>query len=428
MAKYQDLFFRFLGDAKDLDAASRKANTALGSTERESSKTKRAMDGLDRAVVGFVATIGAREILTFAKDSAELAQQAEAAGESAEKVLGPALETVHQNLDGVRQAMGLNSLEVDQIIAQFGLLTESYFETDEAQAEFIEELIRTGGDLAAFKGDVSEAPDAIAAFGAALRGEFDPLEQFGVKLSEAAIQEKELELRADPLNDTLSEQELRIKAIQELIEEKAGPALGALADAMERGDTKGEELNSRLEDLQIQLGTKLEPALEGVLSFVLEILESWDNLMNSFESTALGQLMGDIERWTSTVLGPFRDTIVSISGWLDKMTGNIGKGASAISGSKGKFNDDAPGSVKGKGFAKGGVVPGPKGAPRLVKAHGGEEIVNPDMGGGGGDVYHIAVTAGVGDANEIARQIVEALQVYNQTNGAVPVTVRQSES
>lgn len=49
--------------------------------------------------------------------------------------------------------------------------------------------------------------------------------------------------------------------------------------------------------------------------------------------------------------------------------------------------DPVPAANKGKrgynllGFAEGGVVPGPKGAPRLVVAHGGETITPPDKGG-----------------------------------------------
>jgi hypothetical protein len=426
--KYNDLFFRFLGDAKDLDQATRKANQALGSTDRESSKTKTSIGNLNRAVGGFVATIGAREVLTFAKDAAELAMQAEAAGESAEKVLGPALQTVHTNLDGVRQAMGLSSLELDTIIAQYGLLTEQYFETDEAQAAFIEDLVRMGGDLAAFKGDVSAAPEAVAAFGAALRGEFDPLEQFGVKLSEAAIQEEILRLKADPLNDTLSDQELRIAAIQSLINDKAAPALGSLAEAIERGDTKGSELNARLDDMKIKLGDKLQPALEGVLSFLLDVIEGWERLTTDFDNTKLGQWVQKLEpvgavlKWIgdnllniSAALNIIREAWDKVKGFWNTITSGIGSAAKWI------------GAIPG--FAKGGTVPGPKGAPRMIVAHGGERVTNPDMGGGGGDgiTYQINVTAGVGDANEIARQIVEALQVYNQTNGAIPVTVRSTE-
>jgi hypothetical protein len=34
------------------------------------------------------------------------------------------------------------------------------------------------------------------------------------------------------------------------------------------------------------------------------------------------------------------------------------------------------------GFAEGGVVPGPKGAPQLAMVHGGESITPPDKSGG----------------------------------------------
>ena len=38
----------------------------------------------------------------------------------------------------------------------------------------------------------------------------------------------------------------------------------------------------------------------------------------------------------------------------------------------------------GGGFAEGGMVPGPPGAPRLILAHGGEEVLTEDQQRGGG--------------------------------------------
>ena len=71
----------------------------------------------------------------------------------------------------------------------------------------------------------------------------------------------------------------------------------------------------------------------------------------------------------------------------------------------------------------GGIVPGPRNQPRLIMAHGGEMVTNPSLGQGGGGGITVIVNTGVGDPQAIAEEIVEVLQVYNQTNGPVPVEV-----
>jgi hypothetical protein len=41
------------------------------------------------------------------------------------------------------------------------------------------------------------------------------------------------------------------------------------------------------------------------------------------------------------------------------------------------------------------------------------------------DQYYITVNAGVGDKNEIARQVVDILQQYNKRVGALPIKVKR---
>ena len=47
------------------------------------------------------------------------------------------------------------------------------------------------------------------------------------------------------------------------------------------------------------------------------------------------------------------------------------------------------GNIFGGSFANGGTVPGSLGQPRLIIAHGGERVVPPGGGRGGGDTFHI---------------------------------------
>ena len=75
---------------------------------------------------------------------------------------------------------------------------------------------------------------------------------------------------------------------------------------------------------------------------------------------------------------------------LSKSLSNLFSGA----GGGGFFG----GLLKMFGFANGGVVPGPRGAPRLALVHGGETILPTHKGGGGagGVSIHNTINAGAG--------------------------------
>lgn len=425
MAENRDLLFRFLGDSRDLDRATRGAKRSLDDTERSASRTERGIGKLNTALGGFAAAVSVGAMADFAWDAAQMAASAETAADSAEKVLGPALDGLHTNLEDVRGTLGLNIGELDQIVARFGLLTDGMGLTDQAQADFIEGLIVTGGELAAFTGDVGRAPEAIDALGAALRGEFDPLEQFGVKLNEAAIKERELELRTDPANAALSDQEIRILAIQQLIDEKAGAAIGSLAEAEETLAGKVNDATTKFEDLKIQLGEKLMPVFGEVLEFLLRFFDSWDRLTNpeTFENTRLGQFVAKLRRALEKIggwLDSIKEALEKIRNWDDAL-GNHLSGANRTAPNVG----DAA-STYGR-RAAGGRVNGPIGAPVPIIAHGGEMISNPRLGQGDtGAGIHITIEAGLGDPHEIARKVVEVLEVYNRTNGPIPITTRSA--
>jgi hypothetical protein len=74
------------------------------------------------------------------------------------------------------------------------------------------------------------------------------------------------------------------------------------------------------------------------------------------------------------------------------------------------------------GFAAGGVVSGPEGAPRLAMVHGGEAVFNPDqlralgsvMGGGGAQVIQLVVSGRV-----LAEVMRDEMLMTGQRNGSV---------
>lgn len=397
----------------DIVVDDKKARANLRGVGDEAGKTGHAFDGLKGAVGGLVAALGARELADFALDAAKMAEEAANAGESASKVLGPALDSLHTRLDGIRGMLGFNVAELDQMVAQYGLLTESLGD-DQAQAEFIAWLIETGGELAAFRGNLAEAPEAIAAMGGALRGEFDMLENFGIKLSQAAVNERALELSADPATAALSEQELQIYAIQSLINEKAAPAIGSLADAEDDLAAKTNEANVKWEDTKIALGDKLLPILISMTGGLLDLLH-WLELVTD-ESQDLGDQAENLWRFFTQLAGvfggfgfaikPVVDGISALIGLLDKANQGMDKlfGDGRIQGGGARTGGNF-GHVPGTKFHSGGVVGGTPGSDVPIIAQAGETII-PRGGGMGGEIV-VPVTV-----NLDGRVLFETVQKY----------------
>lgn len=87
-----------------------------------------------------------------------------------------------------------------------------------------------------------------------------------------------------------------------------------------------------------------------------------------------GKALGKLTDFLSNAIQKARD----LFDWLGRLPGVQGVGdlLGGIGGAIGSL----------PGFAQGGVVPGPVGAPMLAVVHGGETIIPPG-GGGGGNVY-----------------------------------------
>ena len=434
-----DLWFRFFSDTKGLEKGSRQATRDLTATEKAAGKAKRGFSDMQKAMGALGLALGARELAEWTLEAGLMADSARVAAESAEKALGPAAQGLRDDFETLRRTMGLNSLEFDQLIAKQGLLVTGMDVGQEAAAGYIGDLVTLGGDLATFSGDVGRTEEAIDAVTAAIRGEFDPLEQWGVKLNESKIK-AEIATREglDPLFASLSEGEKRMIVISELITTAAAPAIGSLGEAADTAAGKTNELTAAQEDLQIQLGTYVTPLLNDATQHTIDLFDAmakladesngwrikvgalgdaWDATAGQF-SIATQDVREELEIWGRAIR--------SVRDWVDRLIGSIRRIPTTI---RNPFANWKMPTVNIPGFATGtSRVPGRPGAPTLAVVHGGEEISNASQQatspGGGGAPINIYIDATLSDPQAIAARIVDLLTVYNRTTGALPVIVR----
>ena len=434
---------RFFGDTKSLDSANKRATSGLGKVDKKASGTSRTLGGLNKALVGMGLAVGAVEIGRWANDAGKMADTAQQAALSIEKALGPATQSFRDDLEANRKVMGLNRLEVDQLGAKMGLLFTGMGVGQEAAAGFGSSLVAIAGDLAAFRGDLGETPAALDAMQAALRGEFDPLEQFGVKLSSAKIEAEKLRLAGiDPMFAALSDGEQTMEAVVSLIQREAAPAMGALGDAMDTTAAKTNELKTETEDLQTDLGkvvNEVKGPLVSALTWGLRsFVDFFSTLGKNIAWTIIGiqigiaKLRAKFAEWGEAIQGIVTavvDAFLAIPRAIGAITGKVNSLASSIKSKIGGISSSIRGVL---GFATGGTVPGPRGAPQMAMVHGGEKITTAngnqrgEGGGGGGPLIgSLTVHAGLASPDETARAIVDLLTQYNRNQGSIPIVVSE---
>jgi hypothetical protein len=204
-----------------------------------------------------------------------------------------ALDTVFDSLSpGMRQFaidaenIGLSQSKAAKASVFIGsVLKQSGFAMNDVAKE-TKNLVALGTDLAALYGyDVQEA---LLGMTALFRGEYDPIEKFGVAMKQSEIN---AELAARGQNNLEgaarrnAEQTIRL----ELLYQRAADAMGAFTSQSGSLYTEQKKLGATFENMQAQLGTALLPAIVDVNEELrILIQESTPMLITAFEQIAAG--------------------------------------------------------------------------------------------------------------------------------------------
>jgi len=108
---------------------------------------------------------------------------------------------------------------------------------------------------------------AVQAIGAALRGESEPLRQYGVLLNDAALKAAALELGIYDGSGALTDQQ-KILAAQKVIFEQTSDAQGDFARTSDGLANSQRTLTAQIENLQTSIGQALLPVVQAVLPYI----------------------------------------------------------------------------------------------------------------------------------------------------------------
>lgn len=226
---------------------------------------------VSRAAIPAAAAFGA--IATAAFGAVQAAADLDQTFGAVEQIFG---ERAARRLDEfAREAadsLGQSRAEALGAAQTFGVLGRSAGLEGEELADFAVTLTTLASDLAAFGNTTPQ--DAIEALGSALRGEFNPIERFGVVLNAAAVQS--LALR-EGLAETASELTIQDTVYARFLAlmEQTAIQQGQAARESESLASQTNQAKAAIANFNVEVGEKLLPYVEELLPFFGELVDDF---------------------------------------------------------------------------------------------------------------------------------------------------------
>ena len=159
--------FRIVGDA-------RSAQGAVRQTERSGGGLSKGFGALKGAALAVAGSAAMGAFIAGAKKATEEASNLEQSAGAVEKVFKGSADQVKAFGDTAATAVGMSTSAFDQMAAVSGAMLQNLGFNSKQAADQTQVLAARAADVSAVMG--GSATDAMEAFQAALRGEFDPLE------------------------------------------------------------------------------------------------------------------------------------------------------------------------------------------------------------------------------------------------------------
>ena len=264
MADSRALTLKVLGDVsslnKSLKDAQNSVNGAGMSIERSFDQVKKAVTIASAAVVGFAVAYG-KTAVEAASNLAETVSKTQVIFENNAAEIEAWGKTAATSF-GQSQRQALDAA------ANFAIFGKAAGLAGSDLVGFSTDFVELASDLASFNNTSPE--QAITAIGAALRGESEPIRQYGVLINEAALRQAALELGIVKTTKEALTPQQRVLAAQKLIFEQTSAAQGDYARTADGLANSQRSLKAQLEDVNAEIGQKLLPYITDLTKFISE--------------------------------------------------------------------------------------------------------------------------------------------------------------
>lgn len=330
------------GAQQEFNNLGRTAEKSIGKTDDRIKQLSGQMVSLGATTVaaGSVAAVGLYKLAAAAGDLQESQNKANV-------VLGKeGAASLERYADGAANAAGISKRAATDAASTFAVFGKSAGLQGQGLADFSVELTQLAGDLASFSNTTTD--EAITAIGAALRGESEPIRQYGVLLDDATLKSRALEMGIYDGVGALTQQQ-RVLAAQAEILRQTTDAQGDFGRTSDSLANQQRQLAAEFENTKASIGEALLPAFQSIVGGVSDAVGAFNSLSDESKS-AIGQVAGLATAATLGVGGlsllvgaglKVVDTFSDLGSRLRDADGNLtnvgrtAKGAAAILGAAG---------------------------------------------------------------------------------------------
>lgn len=196
-------------------------------------------------------------------------------GNAVNVVFGESADIMHEFGKSAAENVGLAESEFNQLGAVTGSFLKNLGFDQEAAAKETINLTERAADMASiFNTDVDQALQAIQS---GLKGEFNPLEQFGVKMNAAAIEAKALEMGLADQNGELDDN-AKAQAALALIYEQTNALAGDFKNTSDGLANSMRITKAQFTDAAANLGTQLLPYVLQAVQYISQLIAKFQGL------------------------------------------------------------------------------------------------------------------------------------------------------
>jgi phage-related protein len=222
--------------------------------------------GLAAAAAGVFAAVG---VGSFLKDAVGQAADLEQSVGAIETVFKGSADQMLGWSKSAATAVGLTQNEYNELGTLIGTQLKNGGTATDELAGKTNDLIGVGADLSSmFGGSTSEAVEALSS---ALKGERDPIERYGVSLTQAAIDAKAAEMGFKKVGGSLDAQANQAATLA-LIMDQTADAHGNFGRETDTLSHKQQVLNAMWENGKTSIGQALLPAVSGAAGVLISVL------------------------------------------------------------------------------------------------------------------------------------------------------------
>lgn len=310
--------------------ARREIDSFSSSASRIGSKIKTGL------AVGLGAGVAA--LTAFGKSAISAASDAEQSIGGTQAVFGKYSNQVIKDSNKAAQQFGLSANNYRESANIIGSLLKNQGVAASQLGKQTKQMVSLGSDLSAtYGGTVKDAVDALAS---AFKGEFDPMQNYGVTLTQNAINMEAMRQAGvksvTAFNKLSQAQQIQAKraATTNLIMKQSGSALGQFQKQSDTLAEKQQILGARFDNIKTKIGTAFLPVISKLADYaekkVVPALEDFSDWITEHQDD-ISRISSEVADKLVAALKDLASIAKSVVGFIDGIPGPIKKfGAEAV--------------------------------------------------------------------------------------------------